>query len=391
MVRNQHCRKHRVQIGRRSIGHPHAGILRHRFLLKKQCMPVVAGDPQSMLVHAQDAELAEDPSDTEHAGILLHGSCSSSSASLPRAGRPQTTRPQAQAAVLEHDPSDTAELKCLLHRFSDCLQNMPVVLADSQFTLPHAQAAALAEDPSNTAHAESCGTGSCSSSSACLWSRETHNPRCRMRRMQSWQKIHQTPSMQESCGTGSAWRNSSYQWSRETHNPRCRMRRMQSWQKIHRTPRACRNLAALAPAQVPVLPVVARLTNHTATSTGFRVGSRSVNRKTTILPCYGTSNDSIEHTTFGRRAVHPCWLTKRWLVEFTANENTGRRANTTGRGHEGNRRKQHCQLYKTRDCLLLQTCGALTGGQQTRHSLSDIDVTLATSHSFNAWLNLLAE
>jgi hypothetical protein len=50
-----------------------------------------------------------------------------------------------------------------------------------------------------------------------------------------------------------------------------------------------------------------------------------------------------------------------------------------------------CQLlYKTRDCLLLQTW-AMTGGQQTRHSLWNIDVTLATSHSFTAWLKLSAE
>ena len=60
----------------------------------------------------------------------------------------QSTLPHAQAAELAEEPSDTEHGACLLHLFSDCLQNIPVESADSQSALPHAQDSELAEDPS---------------------------------------------------------------------------------------------------------------------------------------------------------------------------------------------------------------------------------------------------
>ena len=107
-------------------------------------MPVESADSQSALPHAQAAELAADPSDTEQVGGREHMLLGNVQAWYCA----QSALPHAQAAELAADPSVTVHGACLLHRFSDCLQNMPVESADSQSALPQAQAAVLAEDPS---------------------------------------------------------------------------------------------------------------------------------------------------------------------------------------------------------------------------------------------------
>ena len=112
-------------------------------------------------------------------------------------GDSQSTLPQAQASELAADPSDTVHGACLLHRFSDCLQNMPVVLADSQSILPQAQASELAADPSDT---EQVGGDilvlACKCTRALNLKSETRNLHCRKHRLQSWQQIRRTRSMQ---------------------------------------------------------------------------------------------------------------------------------------------------------------------------------------------------
>ena len=233
-------------------------------------------------------------------------------------GDSQSTLPQAQAAGLAEDPSETKHGACLLHRFSDCLQNIPVESANSHSMLPQAQAAGVGGGPFVILRMEqSCCICSLTACKTCLWCWETRNPRCRTHRLQSWQKIRRTPSMQESCGTGSCSSSSA-----------CQLPHGQSWQKLglvlaqvagtqstlphcscgrlrvgrnpdtacvastgcrkHRTKLAedpsdtgaCRNLAALVLAQVAVhARGVGRLAIHAAASTGCRVGRRSVGHR----------------------------------------------------------------------------------------------------------------
>ena len=71
-------------------------------------MPVESADWQSTLPHAQAAELAEEPSDTEQVGgreQVLDDFVHTSPVPDPRMLLEQSTLPQAQAAELAEDPS----------------------------------------------------------------------------------------------------------------------------------------------------------------------------------------------------------------------------------------------------------------------------------------------
>ena len=76
-------------------------------------MPVVPAVSQSALPHAQAAELAADPSDTEQVGAREHMLLGNVQAWYCA----QSALPQAQAAELAEDPSDTAQVGILRHWF----------------------------------------------------------------------------------------------------------------------------------------------------------------------------------------------------------------------------------------------------------------------------------
>ena len=104
----------------------HGGCRLHLFSDSLQNIPVLLGDTQSTLPHAQPAALAEDPSVIAHAGGREHAvapervTLQSSPVPVPASYAVQSIiELHAQSAVLAEDMSVTAQVGIARHLFWD--------------------------------------------------------------------------------------------------------------------------------------------------------------------------------------------------------------------------------------------------------------------------------
>ena len=105
------------------------------------------------------------------------------------------------------------------------------------------------------------------------------NPHCRKHKLQSWPQTRLSRCMERACCIGSLTACKTCRLNQQTGNPHCRTRRLQSWQQIHPSKyseSAC--CIGFLTACKTCQWCWQTLAIHTATSTGFRVGSRSVRK-----------------------------------------------------------------------------------------------------------------